>query len=256
MHDGAINPNGVADAIRAQQEIRTRQEVEDELRLEYEDRIRNLQRQVSAAEAKWNAAQVGSVDAAFLRSENRDLTERLRQARHELESSKRAYEELLSKRRANAATGKTTKAGKPMNRVIYWCTARLNADAAEMRDLLWKERPKFNDGPEQGMKIPGISAEGDTLKFAVDYTVRGGVPQDIERMMDKTAKRIGNGLAVLDLECIEKSREVLPDPKTATDEDAPVQDDDGESSGDDLTDPDQPAVVQPATTIRDDQMTI
>lgn len=106
---------------------------------------------------------------------------------------------------------------KERNRVIYWVTACLDSDAAELGAVLWQTRRKRGDGPEDGMKVVTYAAEGNVLKLVIDYTVKGGNPQDIWReegsgrpgMLNRVAARLG--VQVLDIECDERSRVPVDD---------------------------------------------
>lgn len=79
-------------------------------------------------------------------------------------------------------------------------------NAKSMTDTLWRERQ-----PGFGVSLLATAADanGRTLRFVVDYTVKGGHPVDVERMLNKPAARIG--IEVIQVECEQNLREGVED---------------------------------------------
>ena len=92
------------------------------------------------------------------------------------------------------------------NRVVFGVVATLDQPAQPLGDLIWGER---HPGTHKAMTVTWWVAERNILQLAIDYTVIGGAPSDVKRMLDKGAKHLGVG--VLDVSCDTLLREPLQD---------------------------------------------
>jgi len=137
----------------------------------------------------------------------RDLTElrELREAKFRMETELRelrSHVDRLESRRPSVRRS----AGKPRkqrNRVIYHVTAVVSDRADDLLALLWQQR---NPATDVSMKVAaGSVVNATTLRFVIDYTVKGGYPADVVRMLEKTAR--GLNISVLEVDCDEQSRE-------------------------------------------------
>lgn len=155
-------------------------------------------------EEVWRTA---SIEANHLRSEVKRLYDDLAKAKQELRFKLLELDELRSERgRRRTASGSTAK---KRNRVVYLVTANV-IDAQLMMETLWKER---HPGSGVSMLVTAAETNGRTLRFVVEYTVKGGHPVDVERMLNKTAARIGT--EVVEVECEQMSREIVEEDEAA-----------------------------------------
>lgn len=177
-------------------EYRERVELREKYRYVFEEEFQELERIKS-----WYA----EVTAA-----NRELRDEVHQLRKAADSA-----EATLKSERSAWEVKKRRPGKPLNRVIYRVTVSMDSEesASKLGKHLLKTRPKLNDEPERGMKIHTSDATGPDLKLAVDYTVKGGSPPDILRMLQKASKDLGlpGTIQSRDLDCEQQSRVDLPD---------------------------------------------
>lgn len=144
-----------------------------------------------------------SIEANHLRGEVRRLEADLAKAKQDLRFKKIEFDELRAEQSRRGTASRA--AAKKRNRVVFLVTANVT-DAQLMMETLWRER---QPGSGVSMLVTAAEVEGRTLRFVVDYTVKGGHPADVERMLNKTAARIGT--EVIEIECEQKLREEVED---------------------------------------------